>query len=224
MKPIFRCCFALILLLNGLNCVAQKHRRQLRLIEASWDSVIQAPVIPDNIFSQKIDGFVMSTQRISKVEDQKATFLKIYWSAPSIDGEYFFMITKKQVILTSGHENPNPNFLFWFTDINEKQYKEIVDMVERSKGSFSEHSNHRLYGRELDYKNYSPERYKKKIGNYESHLYTNAQNLITFFNKGLMPTEQLVFPKEEKFAKIKPLITAMNPSEITDFMIKYDDE
>jgi hypothetical protein len=224
MNSILRYCFALILFLNSLNCVAQKHRRQLRLIEAPWDSVIQAPVIPDNIFSQKIDGFVMGTQRVSKVENQKATFLKIYWSAPSIDGDYFFMITKKQVILTSGHENPNPNFLFWFTDINEKQYEEIVDMLDRSKASFSEHSKHRLYGRELNYKNYSPERYKKKIGKYESHLYIIAQNLIAFFNKGLMPTEQLVFPTKEEFAKIRPLVTATNSSEITDFIIKYDGE
>jgi hypothetical protein len=197
------------------NCLAQKDRKKLNLIYAKWDSTIKAPIVPENIFLLNADGLVMGPH-VSKIENQPKFYLTISWEAPYIDGTFILMITKKQVILTSGHNNPNPDYLFWFTDINEKQYEEIVRNIDKSKGLFDEQNLHYFYGRQLEYKYFIPEQKHWNSRDSENKRYLNAKKLIGVFNKGLSPKDQITFPDRQKLKKIKPIMTAWNASEITD--------
>jgi hypothetical protein len=189
-------------------------------VEARWDPTIKAAVVPDNIFSLNADGLVMYPMQ-SKIENQPKFYLTISWFAPSIDGDFILTVTKRQVILTSGHENPNPNSLYWFTDINEKQYEQIVRNIDNSKSSFDEQNLHYFYGRQLEYKYFIPEQKHWSSTDRENKMYLNAKRLIDLFNIGVKPGEQVVFPSKKKLKSIKPIMTAHNSSEITDFVIKY---
>jgi hypothetical protein len=223
MKAFAICITITIISFSCFHVVAQKHRRKLRLVEVPWDSTIKGPIIPNNIFSSNAEGLVMSYQQQSKVKNQTKSVLAIFWSAPnSIDGEYLFIITKRQLILTSGHENPNPDYLYWFTDITLKQHDEIVKNVDDAKNSFDEQHLDYCYARELHYKKFIQEKQRGFTKANKNIFYRNAKKLIDLFNKGLAPAEMVRFPNTADFNKIQQLITAGSANEINDFIIKYD--
>lgn len=45
-----------------------------------------------------------------EIDTQTITF---YWASGCNDGSFNLNITPRQISLTSGHDNPNPNYLFW---------------------------------------------------------------------------------------------------------------
>jgi hypothetical protein len=198
------------------NANAQQSHKRLKIIQAPWDTTIKASVIPDDIFLLNADGLVMAPRQ-SKIENQSKFYLTISWPAPSIDGDFVFTVTKKQVILTSGHENPNPNYLFWFIDINEKQYEQIVRSINQSKRLFDEQNLMYFYGRQLEYKNYIPEQKHRNAKDSNYKMYLNAKKLIDIFNKELKPKDQIMFPDRGKLKNIQPIITATMESEITQW-------
>jgi hypothetical protein len=220
MKQVLTYCLILIFITGScFNCLAQRYRKKLNIVEAKWDTVIHAPVIPDNIFSLNADGVVIP-ERQCKVPNFPKSALYIYWSAPSIDGEFVLMVTKKQIILTTGHENPNPDELYWFVDINEKQYEDIARNIDRSRGLFDEQNIHAFH-RQLEYRKFIHERENHEGKDFNDKRYLNTKKLIDLFNKDVKPEDQILFPNEEKFLRNKPIMSAGVASEITDFIIKY---
>ena len=126
-------------------------------------------------------------------------------------------MTKRQIFLTSGHENPNPNYLFWFIDINEKQYEQIVQNIDKSKGLFNEQNLFYFYGRQLEYKHYIPEQKHRNANDSNYKMCLNAKKIVEIFNRGLAPKYQIEFPDYKKLQKTKPIMTATMTSEITQW-------
>jgi len=60
----------------------------------------------------------------------------INWAdAPAIDGTFMLLVNSAQLILRSGHENPNPDFIYWFTDLKPGQYRPIEKALTSSRAS-----------------------------------------------------------------------------------------
>ena len=97
----------------------------------------------------------------------------------------------------------------------------MVSNIDNSKSLFDEQNLLYFYGRQLEYKYLIPEQKPGSSRDRENKMYLNAKTLIGIFNKGLKPKDRVIFPDRKKLKKIKPIITAGNPSEITDFIIKY---
>jgi len=219
MKNTLPALLTLLALTFCFRCYGQHNPKKIKLIYAKWDSTIKAPVVPDNIFSSHAGGLVMSPRQ-SKVKDQPKYYLDISWEAPSIDGHFILTVTKKQVILTSGHENPNPNYLFWFTNIDEHTYEQIVRNVEEAKKSFDEQYLEYFYGRQIEFKYFVPGRKQWSDSDRENKMCINAKKLIALFNKGLKRDERIVFPNRKELEHIKPVMTASMASEITEWFPK----
>jgi hypothetical protein len=80
--------------------------------------------------------------------NSKIRNFEISWRSLCIDGTYYLQITPEQIYLYSGHENPNPNMLYWIININNevlnslrKNYKKITDLGCSSNGCFDEKYN-----------------------------------------------------------------------------------
>ena len=216
------CCFAFILFaLNNFNVAAQRHRVKLKLIEAPWDETIHALVIPDNIFSLKADGLVMHLHQRKNVTEPQLTF-DIEWPSLYDEGSADLIVTQKQIILTSGHNNPNPDYLYWFTDINKQQYQAITFSLKAHRYLFEEYKDITDFYKRLAYKAYLPEKSHLSYKDSGNKRYLNTRRLITLFNQVLKQKDQIVIPDKKTFQRQSPLITAFNASEINDFIIKFN--
>ena len=60
------------------------------------------------------------------IEDTKDETFLIYWYSVCTDGTYYLKITPEQIYLTDGHENPNPNHLYWVLPIDSLVYQQII--------------------------------------------------------------------------------------------------
>ena len=46
----------------------------------------------------------------------------ITWNdTPGIDGHFMLVVHAKQLFLRSGHNNPNPNYVYWVEQLSERQ-------------------------------------------------------------------------------------------------------
>jgi hypothetical protein len=65
---------------------------------------------------------------------------EIYWQdTPATDGAFTVVVHPMQIILRSGHNNPNPNYIYWFADLKPGQYKAICAALDNYKsGAFSD--------------------------------------------------------------------------------------
>jgi hypothetical protein len=63
-----------------------------------------------------------------KFKDKKV--FEIYWGTSCNDGSYQLLITPEQIFLVSGHENPNPNHLYWVQNLTPNQYNQIVSSLK----------------------------------------------------------------------------------------------
>lgn len=59
----------------------------------------------------------------------------ITWNdTPGIDGDFMLVVHPRQLFLRSGHNNPNPNFVYWVEQLSEGQYMELVKFLDAYKG------------------------------------------------------------------------------------------
>ena len=77
------------------------------------------------------------------------TFL---WNSNCIDGRYYMKVTPEQIYLYSGHENPNPNHLYWVLNIRKgvlnilaKNYRKMKDLDCCSESCFDEKFSEEKY-------------------------------------------------------------------------------
>ena len=78
--------------------------------------------IPTSVFEDTVSALLVQDIRASKFPSLE---ISIYWNAGCIDGAYYLVITPEQLYLRSGHNNPNPNFIFWQISIDSVQYLQI---------------------------------------------------------------------------------------------------
>ena len=59
----------------------------------------------------------------------------ITWNdTPGIDGDFMLVVHPKQLFLRSGHNNPNPNYVYWVAEVSEAQYTELVKFLDAYNG------------------------------------------------------------------------------------------
>lgn len=59
----------------------------------------------------------------------------ITWNdTPGIDGDFMLVVHPKQLFLRSGHNNPNPNYVYWVEQLSQSQYTKLVKFLDAYKG------------------------------------------------------------------------------------------
>jgi len=59
----------------------------------------------------------------------------ITWNdTPGIDGDFMLVVHPKQLFLRSGHNNPNPNYVYWVEQLSERQSAGLVKFLDAYKG------------------------------------------------------------------------------------------
>lgn len=76
------------------------------------------------------DCDVVILPRRAPNEKKKILDYSIDWSNPATDGRLYLALYPNIIFLASGHDNPNPNSLLWYTFIEKKQYLAAVASVE----------------------------------------------------------------------------------------------
>ena len=77
--------------------------------------------IPNEVFLDSVKAVLYQDMIGRKINPLK-TPIELYWNSFCTDGDYILMLTPEQIFFTSGHNNPNPNRLFWVFNINTEQY------------------------------------------------------------------------------------------------------
>ncbi|MGI4972376.1 MAG: hypothetical protein ACRYGH_25825 [Janthinobacterium lividum] len=80
--------------------------------------------IPQNALADSIDGIVYQDKTLRKVPITNRPII-IYWFSICNDGSYKLTITPEQIFFASGHDNPNPNHLYWVITIDRNRYEAI---------------------------------------------------------------------------------------------------
>jgi hypothetical protein len=179
----------------------------LRITYAQFDSVDRIQVIPFNALSGDYDllivGFEFDT---ANIVDKKA--IEISWPSLYIDGRYDLVITAKQLYLKSGHENPNPNHLYWMTSISKTQY----DLIKSYLNARSSKAFQRCYRQSYCYKKYKKEKYVRD--GWTNRQYENFVRLLAIVNKPLELNDKILIPPFESFNSIRPLQLVHGVEEI----------
>ena len=132
--------------------------------------------------------------------DEK-TFV-FFWYSMCTDGRYDLTITPEQIYLTSGHENPTPNILFWIFPIDSIIYQYILNGFQKNnmKKSYFDSS----YNEEklLPIKIESIENEE-----YETWDYDNCDSLLEMqVDKFFLIMNEFIPNKNQKLDKIKCII------------------
>lgn len=203
---------------------AQKAFEGLKVVTANFDTTINASIIPDSIFSLQPDLLYLKFPDHPIKTTEKYGY-EIRWPSLYLDGSLILVITKRQIYLRSGHENPNPNLLYWFTNITPQQYRIIRSKINADKTLFkSRPSLHPLY-RQLYFTSFKWERTMPKMWTKESEelqyqdwlekKYKNTHALISFFNDGVTVDNLIPFVSKEAFEK-EPVRIVYSESDYED--------
>ncbi|WP_072366483.1 hypothetical protein [Chitinophaga sancti] len=159
-------------------------------------------VIPDSTLSCGADALAFSLE-IGNGKFHSG--YDIYWPAPLIDGRYSLAVTEKQLYFRSHHDNPNPDCLFWLTNISPAEYRLICKKIKASKGIFGKPFNSIELATGLSYKHPDP-----------GDEYVTLKSLINLFNEALPADEQIAFPDREAYDSIKAVRIIINTDELYD--------
>ena len=58
----------------------------------------------------------------------------VTWNEPAIDGDFMLVVHPTQLFLRSGHNNPNPNYVYWVEHLAEDQYASLVTFLDAYRG------------------------------------------------------------------------------------------
>ena len=111
-------------------------------------------VIPSEAFRPDVVGVVQQV-RFDHKPIKGEIPLTFSWFSICTDGHYTVTVTPEQIYLTTGHENPNPNHLYWVLAVTKSQYEVIKHRItSRPPIGFLDLSKE-LKGTELAYKSKS---------------------------------------------------------------------
>ena len=185
----------------------------LRIINSQFDSNIGVQIIPDNALTGNYDLLITGFKRDSNKNENK---IEISWTSYYIDGHYTLVITPKQIYLKSGHDNPNPNFLYWLTDISQNQFLSIKDYLNESESTFiHKYTNENSPCLTYSFSKAKIEKQKRK--NWTTKRYDNFKTLMTRINKPLRKNgERINIPTEKEFNEIIKLRILIDINELQD--------
>ncbi len=183
----------------------------LKILNVQVDSVFKVKIIPENALNGNFDLLVTGFSK-----DFNKNKIEISWSSNYIDGRYVLIITPRQIYLRSNHDNPNPNYLYWLTDISEKQFLLIKDYLDKSESNLihaytSKNSNCLTYFFE------KAKIEKPRKNKWTNKRYDNFLTVINFINKPLTSSkERILVPNKNDFEEIKILRLVIDIFELQD--------
>ena len=202
--------------------LAQGSFDNLKVLKAKFDSVNKASIIPDSVFLMQLD-ILHLTYPGDTTESKEKYGYEIWWPSTYNDGSLVLTITKRQIYLRSGHNNPNPNYLYWFVNITDEQYKIIDAKIKADKILFTPEPSEYSFYRQLFYSKYKSEKgipkkwtKKKQDQYYKDWLakkYDNTDDLISFFDNGLTVDNIIPFITRTDFEKNKPVRIAFSEED-----------
>jgi hypothetical protein len=170
----------------------------IKIVYAEYDSIDSIHLVPLNALNGDYDlliiGFDYDT---NKVIDKRA--IEISWPSLYIDGNYDLVITPKQIYLRSGHNNPNPNYLYWITSITRQQYdfiKYYLNALDNS--TMQECTNEYSYRQSYFYNKFKKEKYVRD--DWTNMRYDNFVRILKLINKSLKSTDnEISIPDFDNF-------------------------
>ena len=194
----------------------------LKVFKATFDSLNKASIIPDSIFSIQPDILHLTYPADTTSSSEKYGY-EIWWPSTYNDGSLVFTITKRQIYLRSGHNNPNPNYLYWFVNITNEQYKIIESKINADQTLFKQEPSENTWYRQLYYSKFKsekgiPKKWTKKkqeqyYKNWLDKKYKNTDDLISFFDNGLTVNNIIPFVTKNDFEKNKPVRIAFSEKD-----------
>lgn len=92
---------------------------------------------PKDALNDSVLGILCKDSRLEYVAPNNRP-INFQWNSICNDGDYYLTVTPQQVYFSSGHNNPNPNFLFWFIPIDSSQYSQIKKgLLKKTPKGFS---------------------------------------------------------------------------------------
>jgi hypothetical protein len=86
--------------------------------------------IPNSAFADSVDAVLFQDKTLLKLRPENRP-VKCTWTSNCNDGDYILTVTPEQIFLSSGHENPNPNYLFWTISIKREQFQAINNGIRK---------------------------------------------------------------------------------------------
>ena len=210
MKTIITLLLILIIPLLILNSESTKRDKKPKTVMHSiYDSVYCIDIIPDSALYGIYNNLVYND--ILRFNSTKKDGFQINWEALIHDGSYSLRVNKRQIVLLSTHENPNPNELYWFVNISEDMYWSIKKYFDKHRKDFKEYKNKLspyYYYRWLKFtpelpipEEWTDENMKIHDEDSEKKLYKNFSRLIELFNIPLK--NKIIIPNYNDFISIK---------------------
>lgn len=172
--------FLAFFLLLFIKCFSQENIQKTKNVINNYDyDYIPIEYLKDTT----IVGLTHSFD-ISKKNNKRKEFI-FFWNSFCIDGRYYIKVTPKQIFLYSGHENPNPNNIYWVINLSDnilnilfKNFEMINELSCENRYCYDEKYN------ENEYKNQDCENLRLK----------QAERIIDKINKLILdPKSKIIF-------------------------------
>jgi hypothetical protein len=162
----------------------------LNIAYAKIDSITKINILPFDALTGKYDFMVIGIEEDTMTDhlSQKAG-IEIHWNSNFIDGRYYLILNEKQIYLKSGHENPNPNFLYWLDSLTVNQF-EIISKYLLSQDNIGI----KKFNSTSRYYTFVFELYRKETvvnNDWANYQFENVTQLIEIINKSL-PKDNLI--------------------------------
>jgi hypothetical protein len=179
----------------------------INVYNCKQDSVYCMSLIPENILDLKYD-FIVINFELDTIGISKEKIYNICWPSPYIDGDFQIEVNPRQIYLITGHNNPNPSFVYWVKNINIEVYSKIEKALKDSS-NFKESVSYSQYVI-VSYKDYIPEieftndewtnsEWLQYENDYYEKSYMNFSKIIEIFNNELSNSEKIIIPDFESF-------------------------
>jgi hypothetical protein len=120
----FRCCLSVIALAVLLSSPHSAARNESQEFPSG-----SVPVVPQ-ILKEGIT-IPEPCPRTAWVEPKR---YMVTWNEPAIDGDFMLVVHPTQLFLRTGHNNPNPNYVYWVEHLAEDQYATLVTFLDAYRG------------------------------------------------------------------------------------------
>lgn len=98
--------------------------------------------IPDIALVDSVSA-VLYQDKNSLKTNPKFRPINLYWNSSCSGESYNLTITPEQIYFYSGHDNPNPNLLFWVYNLKDNQFEEIREnIIKKAPSIFVDNSSY----------------------------------------------------------------------------------
>jgi hypothetical protein len=113
---------AFVVLLSSSNILGHRASQEFR--------PVSVPLVPPILKS----GVTIPEPCLPTASMEPKRYMIAWNDTPGIDGDFMLVVHPTQLFLRSGHNNPNPNYIYWVEQLSESQYTKLVKFLGAYKG------------------------------------------------------------------------------------------